>query len=209
MALVLFLLDSKFQLGHHLEMAESKIAPGFLIASPQLKDPNFEKTVILMIEHDDEKGALGLVINQRTEVDLVTVLGEMKLDMPNAVLDMSNHPPLLCGGPVSPERGWVVHTSDWTCPESQTIAEDLSITTSLEILNAIVNKKGPSKYRFCLGYAGWGPHQLVGEIKSGAWLNLPLSTDLIFDTPLNEIWTTCFNRLGIDPKKLVGIVGDA
>ncbi len=180
-----------------------------MVAAPQLKDPNFDGSVILMLEHDDEQGALGLVINQKTSVDLSTVLLEMKLEVDKVTLTIEDHPPLLCGGPVSPERGWIVHTDDWQCEESQRIDEDLMVTTSLDILTDIVNGEGPEKYRFCLGYSGWGPHQLVEEIKTGAWLNAPLMHDVIFDTPISEIWNTCFARLGIDPSKLVGMVGDA
>ncbi|MCP4603348.1 MAG: YqgE/AlgH family protein [Proteobacteria bacterium] len=190
-------------------MVESQIAPGFLVASPQLKDPNFENTVILMLEHDDEEGALGLVINRKANVELDTVLSEMRLDIPNVVVDIDKHPPLLCGGPVSPERGWILHTPDWSGPETRPVSEGLSVTSSLDILQSIIAGDGPRKYRFYLGYSGWGPHQLVGEIKTGAWINVPYSVDLVFDVPLEKMWMTSFDRLGIDPIKLVAIVGDA
>ncbi|MDJ0764934.1 MAG: YqgE/AlgH family protein [Myxococcota bacterium] len=190
-------------------MAELNIAPGFLVAAPQLKDPNFENSVILMIDHKDEEGALGLVINQRAKVDFGTVLSEMKLDAPERTIDASKHPPLLCGGPVSQEQGWILHTEDWQGPETRTVVEGLCVTSSLDVLTAIVADQGPKKYRFCLGYAGWGPHQLIGEIKKGAWINMPLSVDLIFDVPIEDIWMACFSRLGINPMTLVGIVADA
>ena len=83
------------------------------------------------------------------------------------------------------------------------------MTSSVDILSAIVGGKGPSKYRFYLGYSGWGPHQLVGEIKAGAWINVPYSVDLVFDVPLKDIWNSSLSRLGIDPSKLVATVGDA
>jgi len=190
-------------------MVESKIAPGFLVASPQLKDPNFANTVVLMLEHDDEEGALGLVINREANVKLETVLGELKLDIPNVVVDLSKHPPLGSGGPVSPERGWILHTPDWCGPETRIIGEGLSVTSSIDILSAIVSGIGPQKYRFFLGYAGWGPHQLVGEIKAGAWINVPFYVDLVFDVPLDKIWSISLSRLGIDPVRLVATVGDA
>ncbi len=190
-------------------MVESKIAPGFLVAAPQLKDPNFESSVILMIEHEDEEGALGLIINRTASVDLATVLSEMRLDVPHMVVDIKQHPPLLSGGPVSPERGWILHTPDWSGPETSSVSEDLSVTSSVDILHAIVSGAGPTKYRFYLGYSGWGPHQLVGEIKAGAWINVPYAADLIFDVPLEDIWSLSLSRLGIDPAKLVATVGDA
>lgn len=189
-------------------MSESKIAPGFLVAAPQLKDPNFVNTVILMIEHENDEGSLGLVINRKAPVSLVTVLSEMKLDTPIKA-DIDKHSPLLTGGPVSPERGWILHTPDWTGPETNQIEKGLSITSSIDILNSIIAGTGPEKYRFCLGYSGWGPEQLIAEIKTGAWITVPFFVDLIFDVPHDEIWTSALSRLGIDPNKLVATVGDA
>jgi putative transcriptional regulator len=189
-------------------MSETKIAPGFLVAAPQLKDPNFEDTVILMLEHDDEEGALGLVVNRVAPIDLDMVLAEMKIKSANAI-EIGEHPPLLYGGPVAPERGWILHTPDWSGPETRPVGEGMSVTASLDILDAVVSGEGPAKYRFCLGYSGWGPHQLVEEIKAGAWINVPFCDDLIFDVPLDEIWATALKRLGIDPHKLASTIGDA
>lgn len=189
-------------------MVEFKIAPGFLVAAPQLKDPHFVSTVILMLEHQDDDGSIGLVINRRASVTLEAVLSEMKISTPGP-LDLKDHPPLLYGGPVSPERGWIVHTPDWTGPATRAVDESLSVTASKDILDAIATSQGPEKYRFCLGYAGWGPHQLVDEIKTGAWINVPFASDLIFDTPLDAMWKSALGRLGIDPAQLVSMVGDA
>jgi putative transcriptional regulator len=189
-------------------MIESKIAPGFLVAAPQLKDPNFESTVILMLDHDDAEGALGLIINRPAAVKLEMVLGQMQILTPDP-LDLRYHPPLLYGGPVSPERGWILHTPDWTGPGTRVVDEGLSVTASRDILEAIAAKTGPDRYRFCLGYAGWGPHQLVGEIKNGAWITVPFYVDLVFDTPLDSIWAAALSRLGINPANLVAIIGDA
>lgn len=189
-------------------MKETKIAPGFLVAAPQLKDPHFESTVILMLDHEDEEGAMGLVINRPAAVKLDVVLAEMKIKTPRS-LDLTDHPPLLYGGPVSPERGWILHTPDWSGPNTRAVDEGLSVTASMDILEAIAANSGPEKYRFCLGYSGWGPHQLVGEIKTGAWINVPFQLDLIFDTPIDAIWASALSLLGIDPRQLIGMVGDA
>jgi putative transcriptional regulator len=190
-------------------MMETRIAPGFLVASPQLKDPNFDNSVIFMIEHIDDEGSLGLVINREAKLRLATVLCEMNLEVKQFDVDFDDHPPLLIGGPVSPERGWVIHTPDWTCPETRPVGEEICVTSSLDILKAVMAGTGPLKYRFCLGYAGWGPHQLVEEIKAGAWINVPFSADLVFDVPLNRIWAASLRRLGIDPTQLVAAIGDA
>lgn len=178
------------------------------MAAPQLRDPNFEGTVILMIEHADDEGSLGLVLNREASVDLSIVIGEMKLDTDQAV-DLSEHPPVLCGGPVALERGWVLHTPDWSGPHTREVEEGLSVTSSVDVLQAILLGKGPSKYRFYLGYAGWGPKQLVEEIKTGAWINVPFSVDLVFDTPVSDLWREALSRLGIHPSQLAPTVGDA
>lgn len=189
-------------------MVETRIVPGFLVAAPQLRDPNFEGSVVLMIEHVNDEGSLGLVINREASVDLSMVIGEIKLDTPDPV-DLSKHPPVLCGGPVALERGWVLHTPDWSGPHTRHIDEGLSVTSSVDVLQAILVGTGPSKYRFFLGYSGWGPNQLVEEIKSGAWINVPFSVDLVFDVPAGEVWRAALARLGIHPSQLAPTVGDA
>ncbi len=191
-----------------IPMSETRLAPGFLVAAPQLKDPHFDSTVILMIEHEDDDGSLGLVINRPAVVKLEAVLGEMRIATPDPI-DLKDHPPLLYGGPVSPERGWIIHTPDWTGPGTRAVDETLSVTASKDILEAIASAAGPEKYRFCLGYAGWGPHQLVEEIKSGAWITVPFFPELIFETSLEEIWAKALGRLGINPTQLVSTMGDA
>jgi len=187
---------------------DSTIAPGFLVAAPQLRDPNFERTVVFMIEHADDEGSLGLVINRPAEVDLESVLGELEVE---AGPDSGGfeHPPILFGGPVSPERGWILHTPDWRGRDTKDVGDGVCVTASVDILEAISSGLGPSRYRFCLGYSGWGPHQLVGEIKTGSWINVPFSADLIFDVPLDDCWDMALERLGIDPQALAHTMGDA
>jgi putative transcriptional regulator len=189
-------------------MSESKIAPGFLVAAPQLRDPHFESSVILMLEHDDEEGALGLIINRPASVKLEVVLGEMNIVTPDP-LHLCSHPPLLYGGPVAPERGWILHTPDWSGPGTRVVEEGLSVTASRDILEAVADGTGPERYRFCLGYSGWGPGQLIGELKSGAWITVPFDVNLVFDISFDRIWSAALMRLGINPANLVGMVGDA
>jgi putative transcriptional regulator len=190
------------------DMETSKIAPGFLVAAPQLRDPHFENTVILMIEHEDAEGSLGLVINRPASIDLDIVLSEMQITT-KGTIDIAAQPPLLYGGPVQPDRGWVVHSPDWSGPETVAISEGVSVTASRDVLEDLVAGQGPARYRFCLGYSGWGPQQLVGEIKTGAWIPVPLSSDLIFETTLDDIWASSLARLGINPANLVSVTGDA
>lgn len=187
---------------------ETVIAPGFLVAAPQLKDPNFESAVVLMVEHDDGEGSLGLVINRVSEMSLARILSEMKLPLAESV-NCDEFPRVLYGGPVSPELGWIVHTPDWQGSGTKLIAEAVAVSASLDVLQAIANGRGPEKFLFCLGYAGWGPGQLVEEIKTGAWFNVPFELELIFDVPFDERWKRALGRLGIDPLSVAPLVGDA
>ncbi|MDD5307378.1 MAG: YqgE/AlgH family protein [Deltaproteobacteria bacterium] len=185
---------------------ETMIAPGFLVAAPQLKDPNFEGTVVLMIEHQDDEGSFGIVINRRASVDLSIVLRELGLASPT---DLASHPKVLFGGPVATERGLIVHTDEWTGEATTRVGEGVAVTASIDLLAAISAGRGPRSYRFCLGYAGWGPGQLVSEIKAGAWITVPFFADLLFEVPLEDRWRAALAHLGIDPNKLVPAFGDA
>jgi putative transcriptional regulator len=187
---------------------ESAIAPGFLVAAPHMRDPHFERTVVLMIEHDDEQGSFGLVVNRAAEIDLSAVLGAMQVPLDTPV-DIASHPPILEGGPVSPELGWIVHSADWSRPETRLITPEVGVTASVEILKAISHGAGPSEYALFLGYAGWGPHQLIAEIRTGAWITVPFERDLVFRVPFGMRWEAALGRLGIDPRNIAPVIGDA
>jgi len=187
---------------------DSAIAPGFLVAAPHMRDPHFERSVVFLIEHDEEGGSFGLVVNRAAEVDLATVLGAMRLPL-EAPVDIARHPPILAGGPVSPELGWIVHSSEWSRPETKLLSVDVGVTTSVEILKAISRGDGPREYALFLGYSGWGPGQLVAEIRTGAWITVPFARDLVFSVPHEERWESSLARLGIDPRNIAPSIGDA
>jgi putative transcriptional regulator len=187
---------------------EAVIAPGFLVAAPHLKDPNFDSTVVFMVEHDDEEGSLGLVINRESEMTLERVLVQMKLAVPTEGIANGDHR-VHYGGPVSPELGWIVHTPDWRGQGTRLVGDAVAVSASLEVLRAIASGEGPREFLFCLGYAGWGPGQLVEEIKTGSWFNVPFESELIFEVEVEQRWRTAIERLGIDPMALAPMVGDA
>jgi len=190
-----------------ISQMESTIAPGFLAAAPHMRDPFFEKTVVFMMEHSDD-GSIGLIINQLSNIDLATILSEMELFIENPV-DVAAHPPILMGGPVAPQLGWILHSSEWQRPETRVFEDNIAVTASREILKDISRGRGPDRYLFCLGYAGWGPGQLISEIKTGAWINVPCNHKLVFDVPIEDKWHSAITSLGIDPSNIVPIVGDA
>jgi putative transcriptional regulator len=187
---------------------ESSIAPAFLVSSPHMKDAFFEKTLIFLAEHDAVEGSFGIVVNRSAEIEFRDVLSQMEIPAPDAQTP-PGAVPVLSGGPVTPELGWVIHTLDWTGEGTRAFGDQIGITASRQILEDIAAGRGPRSFLFCLGYAGWGPDQLLDEIRSGAWLNVPLETDLLFHTDIDDRWDAAIARLGFDPSCLSPTVGGA
>lgn len=188
-------------------MAESKdyLRSQFLIAMPALGDPNFAQSVTLICEHNDD-GALGLVINRPLELTLGDMLAHMKIQPKD--LEVGERP-VLMGGPVQTERGFVLHgpPGDWEA--TMQVEPDLFITSSRDILEAMAEGKGPDNAIVALGYAGWGSGQLEAELKENAWLSTPADTDILFQTPIAERWSKAANLIGVDLNTLSGDAGHA
>jgi putative transcriptional regulator len=187
---------------------ETQLAPGFLVASPQLKDPFFSKTVIFLLEHEHEEGTFGIVLNKTAEIPMGDVYAELGI----AVLDevaQRGLPSVLEGGPVTPELGWLIHSTDWMSEKTRVFGDTIGVTASIEILKDIANNRGPQRFWFCLGYSGWGPHQLTQEIRTGSWLHVPFAADLFFDVSREELWISAISRLGIDPAFFSPVMGGA
>lgn len=183
----------------------SALSNHFLIAMPGMADSNFDGTVVFIAEHD-ERGALGIVVNRPLELDL----GELfeRIDVPLRPRELASRP-VYFGGPVQTDRGFVLHQppGDWT--STVAVADDISLTSSKDILEAVGAGDGPSRLLVSLGYAGWGPGQLEDEIGRNAWLTVPAQPDLIFDVPVEQRFPAAFALLGIDPSRLSGAAGHA
>lgn len=176
-----------------------------LIAMPALADPNFHRTVTYLCAHSEE-GAMGLVINRPTDLKLADVLGQMEIPTTNhAVNDM----PVLQGGPVSRERGFVLHqpAGDWEA--TLRVSDRIGVATSRDILSEIAGGRGPCRSLVALGYAGWGAGQLEQEVLDNAWLSGPSHDSILFDTPYEERWESAARLLGIDPGRLSTQAGHA
>lgn len=177
----------------------------FIVAMPTLADSHFFHTVTYLCQHSAE-GALGIVINRSTDMKLGDIFKQMDIVVTAPV---SADTPVFSGGPVHPERGFVVHTAggDWhaTLPVSDT----LSLTTSRDVLEAIAAGVGPEQYLVALGYAGWGAGQLEKEILDNAWLNTPCGKQVMFDTPVNLRWTAAAEQIGININQLTAQAGHA
>jgi putative transcriptional regulator len=177
----------------------SNLAPGLLLAMPQLADPNFSRAVVLMIEHSD-KGSFGLVINHPSPIRAAELLDSLEMSWRG-----DDSAVVWAGGPVSPSTGWVLHEPIGIAQAGNggtiEITSNISLSTSHDRLRVIASQP-PRNIRLLLGYSGWGPGQLATEMARGAWLHTSVDPDLVFDTPADEIWDTAMRTLGINPRDL-------
>jgi putative transcriptional regulator len=175
----------------------------FLIAMPNLGDPNFSHTVTLLCQHN-EHGALGIVINRPSSMKLGEIFKQMDI---KASTEINTDTRVFTGGPVQPERGIIIHSPDPRWDSSLAISEDISLTTSRDILEAIAIGEGPEKSIIALGYAGWGESQLEKEMVNNAWLNTPGTQTILFDTPIEQRWNAAASQIGVDINKLTTPAG--
>jgi len=193
---------------------ESPLAPGLLLAMPHLSDPNFQRTVVLMVEHGDE-GSLGLVINRMVEVTIRELLRGMDMEWNGAADDS-----VWSGGPVMPGVGWLLYQPDGGHPSpdpDDTLYDQGRLLVSPDIALTTCGEQGqrlrefaaypPFHVRLLLGYAGWGPGQLAFEMSQGSWLHADASPGLIFETPPEDLWDAALATLGVSPATLVQGVG--
>lgn len=176
----------------------------FLIAMPALEDDNFSHTVTLLCEHND-RGALGLILNRPTDLSLRDMLEHIGLGHDG----LDGDPIVYWGGPVQPERGFVLHTGPDQWESTLRIGEGLFITTSRDVLTAIGQGRGPNQYFVALGYAGWNAGQLEGEILHNSWLNTAADRQIMFHTPADQRWQAATRLLGVEVAQLSGQAGHA
>jgi putative transcriptional regulator len=172
------------------------LAPCLLLSMPQLIDPNFHKSVVLLCEHQRE-GAFGLIVNRLSEVEASLAV---RLDPP---LERPNDLPLLIGGPVEPQRGWILTSQAPEGVESRALGAGLYLSASPVLLRRVLSSRPlPRRTQVLAGYAGWGPGQLDAELAESAWLIMPVELDLIFEIPAAAAWEMAIRRLGADPHLL-------
>jgi putative transcriptional regulator len=177
-----------------------------LIASPSMDDPYFARTVTYICEHN-EHGAMGLVINQPVGMKLKELVEQV--DNKAEVIDEKAEDIILAGGPVSQDRGFILHTSQLGWISSLTMTPQIMVTTSKDIISSLGNKNAPEKSLIMLGYAGWTAGQLEEEIQTNSWLMVEADTEILFDTPIHKKWETAVQRLGIDVWQLGPDIGHA
>ena len=176
-----------------------------LIAMPAMADPNFSRSVTLLCQHNEE-GAIGITINRQSDFTLGELLFQLNIPCDNQAISSMI---VLEGGPVSPERGFVLHTPFEGFDSSIQINDDIMVTTSRDVLSAIAAGKGPQHFLVALGYAGWGDGQLESEMRQNAWLSVPADKGILFESSLQSRWEKAVGILGININDLHGVGGHA
>ena len=176
-----------------------------LIAMPGMDDPNFSTTVTLICEHNDD-GALGIIINRPLNLKLSGIFDQLSVE--DADPGAANSP-VMAGGPVGTERGFVLHGKDHSFENTLAVSDNIQLTLSRDVIDAMATGDGPEKSLVAIGYAGWEPGQLEGEMLANSWLNVTATPELIFDTPFEDRWDSAARLLGVDIASISPDAGHA
>lgn len=172
---------------------------------PGMQDPNFSTTVTLICEHNDD-GALGIIINRPLTLKLGGLFAQLCVEEPGSDTASS---PVLSGGPVGTERGFVLHDKSQSFENTLVVSDDIQLTLSRDVINAMAAGEGPDKTLVAVGYAGWEPGQLEYEMLANSWLSVPATPELVFETPFAERWDSAARTLGIDIAQMSSDAGHA
>ncbi|HTJ96317.1 MAG TPA: YqgE/AlgH family protein [Rhodocyclaceae bacterium] len=186
-------------------MEDVNLTHQFLIAMPAMADPNFARTLTYVCEHN-EQGALGIIINRPTEMNVAELFERVGLSLENP--DLSRQP-VYYGGPVQPERGFVLHRplGDWQA--SMVVNHEIGLTSSRDILQSMSERGEPTDTLITLGYAGWTAGQLEWELSQNAWLTVVADPQIIFSMPPEERLAAAMHSLGVDFTNLSDVAGHA
>lgn len=176
-----------------------------LVAMPNMLDPRFEKSIIFICSHTPD-GAMGLVLNRLFgEVNFQGLLDQFDLKLSEGVPEK----PVLCGGPVEPIRGFVLHSPDYKEDATTVVSPEYSLTATVDVLKALSIGQGPKKSVLLLGYAGWMSGQLETEIQSNGWLIVPPDDEIIFNDAYENKWEGALNKIGVASSMLSTDIGHA
>ena len=186
-------------------MAQVNLTHHFLIAMPNMADPYFSRSLTYICEHN-EQGALGIVVNRPIDMTLSALFERLEMALS---AQGPGGEPVYFGGPVQTERGFVLHQPVGQWQSTLSIKDQVGLTTSKDILEAVGNGSGPAKILVSLGYSGWAPGQLEQEIKQNAWLTVEAQDDIIFNTPVEQRLPQAMRLLGVDYAMLSDEAGHA
>ena len=184
------------------------LANHFLIAMPAMQDPIFGGTVVYVCEHN-ENGVLGVVINKPTDMTMEVLFDRIDLKLAAGSDAPIINEPIMFGGPVQDDRGFVLHTPGARYSSSLTVTDEIAFTTSIDVLEAVAKGDGPERLLVSIGYSGWSPGQLEDEIGRNGWLTVGASADILFDFPIEQRYVAAIKLLGIDPLILASEAGHA
>ncbi len=185
--------------------AASNFVNQLLIAMPGMEDPNFSSSVTLVCEHNSE-GALGIIINRPMNLNLGGLFQQLDMNDIDATIAAA---PILDGGPVATERGFVLHSPSGTFDYSMNVSADIQLTLSRDVLESMAAGDGPQNSIVALGYAGWEAGQLESEMLANTWLSVPASPNIVFGMPFEQRWRAAAGELGIDISQLSPDAGHA
>ena len=198
------------------ELSPDNLTKQLLIAMPSLQDPNFQRTVTIICEHN-KHGAMGIIINQPTSMYVDELINQITKDQ--TAIEQTNTDKkkpsrtsnnlVYAGGPVQMDRGFILHDSDQQWESTHIVDNDLKLTTSEDILLDMSIGKGPENYIVALGYAGWSAGQLEQELAENVWLNVPYEAGIIFNTPIEKRWQSAAEKLGINVHLISNQTGHA
>lgn len=193
--------------GYNLHMSDlaSSLSRQLLVALPTLDDPNFSRTVTLICQHD-EHGAMGIVVNRASEYSVGELFAQIHIEGGSAELLAQ---PVLAGGPVHAERGFVLHDGDRQWDSSVRLPGGLALTTSRDVLEAMARGEGPTRALVALGCAGWSAGQLEQEVTENSWIIAPLDEDLLFHLPLEQRWQAAAGLVGVNLMNMTHYSGHA
>ncbi len=183
----------------------TNLANQLLIAMPGMQDPNFISTVTLICEHNED-GALGIVINRPLTLTLGSLFEQLDIEASD---NGTARQPVVLGGPVGPERGFVLHDASRTYDHSLAVSGEIRLTLSRDIIDALASGRGPAKSLVALGYAGWQAGQLEQEMLANSWLTVHATPEIVFDLPFTERWAAAAGTLGIDINRMSADAGHA
>jgi putative transcriptional regulator len=186
-------------------LVDDSLINQLLIAMPGMLDPNFSTTVTLICEHNDE-GALGIVINRPTTLKLGGLFEQLSVE--DADSEAASNP-VLSGGPVGTERGFVLHGPEYSYENTLAVSDEIRLTLSRDVIDAMATGQGPENALVAIGYAGWEPGQLEDEMLANAWLNVPATPEIVFETPFAKRWDSAARTLGIDIARMSTDAGHA
>ena len=188
-------------------MSNSSFLSGqFLVAMPAMTDPRFHRSVVYLCAHNAD-GAMGLVVNRLIEtVSFAELMKQLEIPL---TLGTHATPAVHYGGPVESGRGFVLHSTDYQSDSTVTISQGIRLTATLDVLRVMASGRPPQQCLFTLGYAGWGAGQLDRELLENAWLPVPATPALLFETPLAQKWEKILGHMGVSPMTLSTDAGHA